>query len=129
MQALFEERAEPVVRLDCAGKQCVAANTGLVKDVKKGCSWRLLLVSNVGVPEDGARPGREEVICRVVPCAAVHEVNFWEPFGGSWTILLVFKVVQGESVNNGRAVMGETYLIPDGCDVGRNIHQSQVPLV
>jgi len=83
MQAFPEEGAETVVSLDGVNEEGIAAGFGFVKDVEEGGSGGLLLVGNVRVPRYRAGAVGEKLVDRVVACAAVDEVDFWEAFWGA----------------------------------------------
>lgn len=75
MQTLLEERAESLVGLDGVDEDGVASSLGLVQNVQKGSSGRLLLVRNVRVPGHRAGSGLEVVQVALVVDATVDEVN------------------------------------------------------
>ena len=75
VEALLEERAEPLVRLNGIHEECVAARVWPVEQVEEGCPRGLLLVRHVRVPGGRARTSLKEGLVTLVLGTAVDEVD------------------------------------------------------
>jgi hypothetical protein len=75
MQQLLKRRRQSVIRLDSIRKKGIATSVGVIKDIKKRRSRRLLLIRNIRMPRHRAHARLEELLVRLITRASMHEMD------------------------------------------------------